>query len=108
MDPGDGKGNFKEDGNAFIFSLNRKERYDVHNPVEALFCHKDNAAGFNYDLQICAKDQYSVTGYSSLGDAYKRPIHLEGEKNNQKAKEYLGGKDYGFKVTHYEVHQLSK
>ena len=62
-----------EDPNAFIFSLDRKEKLEIKKPEEALFCHPKNCAGFGEDLRICINDAGELKGHTTLGMAYVRP-----------------------------------
>ena len=46
----DAENPWKEDANAFVFSLDRKEKYEVIDKEKALWNTVKNAAGFNNDF----------------------------------------------------------
>lgn len=97
---------FKEDKNAFVFSLVNRDGKPMRMMCEkkacAIFCHTDYGPTFGDGHDIFIENSANELGnsYANLGDSYKHPKYAYG---SDEAKAFLGG-SLDFKISDVEVY----
>ena len=106
------KGEWIEDGNAFIFSLRRNgtstnEKYKVTNPQYAYFGYTSSSYrlfGFGFDIVVEPNSNTETGSWTYFGACYQLP---EGYTfRSESAKNYLAGNYDKWLTTEIEVFQL--
>ena len=95
---------YKNDPNAFMFSLLNKEEEPMVmkciDPTRAIFCSTDNGPVFGRrDLVLRSNSNLSVESYSNLGSSFKHPTHVF---QSNEARNFLAG-TYKFQTVEMEV-----
>jgi hypothetical protein len=96
---------FKNDQNAFIFSLvnklNEPLKMKCINPKRAIFCHKNLGPNFGgYDFEININSNSNSHSISYLGQSYKHPNYAS---DSNEGKSFLAG-CHKFQVSDIEVY----
>ena len=95
-------GGFKKDDNAFLFSVDRKMKFPVRSPFQAIYTNSNYMITFGqgHDLYIasgCNKNQISYSNLNVTYDASRIPAN--------EVKSVLGGA-YNFKVEELEIFEV--
>jgi len=99
---------FKNDTNAFLFSLvnsyNTSVKMNVIQPQNAIYTYNGPTFGRGWDLYVALDNSY---GYSNLGSSYEIPSFLAkyGEHSYQ-SQSFLAG-SYSFQLVEVEVYAIS-
>ena len=103
----DSSGTYKNDQNAFIFSLtnqyNQPIKIKPSNTASSIYCHINRGPCFGGDdLFISDNSNANQTSYSNLGHTYKHPTY---QYQSNEAKCFLAG-SYNFSTEEIEVFKL--
>ena len=102
----DSRGQYKQDANAFIFSLvnqdNKPLKMKTIKPKNAIYCHSSYGPtfGFGFDIHIASNSNSNTTSYSDLGHTYKHPQYAQETTQSQS---FLAG-SRNFQVNEIEVY----
>ena len=104
----DSSGQYKQDANAFIFSLVNQDKtplkMKITQPQYTIFCHSSYGpifgGGSGHDILIASNSNSNTTSNSNLGQAYKHPQYAQGTPQSQS---FLAG-SYNFQVNEIEVY----
>ena len=102
----DSSGQYKQDANAFIFSLvnqdNKPIKMIIIEPQHAIYCRSDYGPTFGsgHDIYIASNSNANATSFSNLGQTYKHPQYAQG---TPQAQSFLAG-SYNFQVNEIEVY----
>ena len=103
----DSRNNFKEDVNAFIFSLvntdNNPIKMKVSDPDCAICCDSSYGPTFGCDIIIAANSNTNEKSFTDLGSCYTHPQY---EKGTDEIYCFLAG-SHAFKVSNIEVYARS-
>lgn len=94
------------DPNAYLFSVDRKEKYTVKNVANALFDHVSYGAtyGNGHDIHVANVPQSNANSYANLGVGYDLPAGVTA--GSTEAKEMLFGV-YNFQPDEIEIFSLT-
>ena len=92
---------FKNDQNAFIFSMINQRNKSLKMSRESIYCHNDFGPVFgNDDFYIVDKSNTNAKSCSKLVNSYAHPDYA---RNSKKSKSFLAGTP-NFKVSKIEVY----
>ena len=101
-------GTYKQDNNAFIFSLVNKDNKPIKmkqtNPASAIFPYSSYhiTFGAGHDFKTATNSNTSGESYSNLGNTYKHPTY---QYETNEAKNFLAG-SYQFYTSEIEVFRV--
>lgn len=100
----DSSNTWKTTNNAFLFSMDRKAKYHVKSPKDAILCYLDRGPTFGngHDIYICDNCNTVGNSYSNFPHTY---ICDEYVNPGNKGSNYLAGA-YNFTVTEIEVYSI--
>ena len=99
---------YKQDNNAFIFSLVNKDNKPIKmkqtNPAYAIICYSSYHINFGggHDFHIATNSNTSNSSYSDLGCTYKHPTY---QYQSNEAKSFLAGSNH-FYTSEIEVFRV--
>jgi len=91
---------YKNDKNAFIFSLNKKRMFLCSNPINAIYCGSAYHITFGGGHDIYLVDSLNASSYSNFKHSYGKNDTIEGD-----SKSYLAG-SYNFTPKEVEVYKV--
>jgi len=91
---------YKNDNNAFIFSLNKKRKFMCTNAVNAIYCAAAHLCTFGGGHEFYITDGFATGSYSNFKHSYGANDNIEGDKST-----YLTG-SYFFFIKEVELFEV--